>query len=178
MKKKLIALLGILASVYFYYSYYSYYSIGTPEETGQSCETLEERFPGKYEIVFPSGDNKIGCAVQMTRAEGGKMAYVDTEGNMLVEAFPFDNGPDYFKAGLSRFLENGKVGFMNTDLKKVIPAQFDGAGSFDEDRLTVQVCIGCKVIRDTGTSEYSSWEGGKSGLMNTRGEIKWGEPKI
>jgi hypothetical protein len=95
-------------------------------------------------------------------------AYIDWDGNVIRRAYPFDNGPDYFKEGLARYLKDEKIGFMNEDLEVVIPAQFDGAHFFEDG--FARVCSGCKKVQN---GEYFSLKGGCWGRVDKEGKIIW-----
>jgi len=84
-----------------------------------------------------------------------------------VQAYFFDKGPDYFEEGLARFIENGKIGYMDENLNKIIPAQFDGAGPFNKGKA--KVCIGCTKVTD---GEYSKMEGGNWGEIDQKGNFQ------
>ncbi len=53
------------------------------------------------------------------------------QGKLLYNAYWFDNGPDYFKEGMRRYVENGKIGFVNILGLKEIKAQWDYASNFE-----------------------------------------------
>ena len=55
---------------------------------------------------------------------------VDKKGEFILKPFIYDNGPDYMVEGLFRFVDNNKIGFANSDGKKVIPAKYDFAEPF------------------------------------------------
>lgn len=54
----------------------------------------------------------------------------DRKGNFLYYPQLFDNGPDYWEEGLRRYVENGKIGFVDALGNKVIIAQWDFATPF------------------------------------------------
>ena len=92
--------------------------------------------------------------------------YIDTKGNPLVRPFVFDNGPDYFEEGLSRYVDSGKFGFINASGKIVIPAAYDFARPFSESRAAV--CNGC---RQEPVGEHKITVGGKWGFVDSKGNI-------
>ena len=55
----------------------------------------------------------------------------DRQGRFLYHPMAYDNGPDYWSEGLRRFVEQGKVGFVNGAGSKVIAAQWDFAAPFE-----------------------------------------------
>lgn len=62
-------------------------------------------------------------------------------GEICYAPYLYDNGPDYYEEGLSRFVENGKIGFVDRTGKKVIPAQWDWASYFEYG--IARVCNNC-----------------------------------
>ncbi|MBP6455252.1 MAG: WG repeat-containing protein [Chitinophagaceae bacterium] len=52
------------------------------------------------------------------------------QGKLLYAAYWFDNGPDYFQEGMRRYVENGKVGFVDYFGNKIIKATWDDASAF------------------------------------------------
>lgn len=92
--------------------------------------------------------------------------YIDKTGNPIVRPFVFDNGPDYFEDGLSRYVDNGKMGFINTSGKIVIPAAYDFARPFSEKRAAV--CNGC---RQEPEGEHKITVGGKWGFIDQKGNV-------
>lgn len=87
--------------------------------------------------------NKQGVAHILTK-EG--WVAIDKKKQILYQPFIFDNGPDYVQEGLLRFVENGKMGFVNEAGKKVIAAEFDFVFPFAGG--TARFCNGCKTIED------------------------------
>jgi len=57
---------------------------------------------------------------------GPDMVYVAPDGRTAI-TLKFDNGPDYFKEGLTRIVRSGKVGFADSTLKVVIKPEWDFA---------------------------------------------------
>lgn len=89
----------------------------------------------------------------------------DRQGRLLYRPFAFDNGADEFSEGLARFVEGGKVGFVNRKGEKVIPARFDFATSFNYG--IAGYCTGCTWQRD---GEHQFVAGGKNGYINYSGK--------
>lgn len=121
--------------------------------------------PSDYLMIFEKCfDNKKmrGFAASLEGEKG--IWYRTPNGDKIVQAYLLDNGPDYFEKGLARFIEEGKIGFMDEELNKVIPAQFDGAFPFKMGKA--KVCIGCTRIYD---GEYSTLQGGSWMEINTKG---------
>jgi len=99
-------------------------------------------------------------------ADSSGWTYIDTQGNMLIRPFIYDNGPDYFSEGLSRFIENEKIGFFNESGHVVIEAQWDFAYPFQDGRAAV--CNGCPF---TMNREHDSITGGDWGYIDKTGKI-------
>ena len=101
------------------------------------------------------------------RVDDGWM-YVDRHGNALITGVPtVDNGPDYFRDGLVRFVKDEKYGFADRKGRIVIQPIYDGAMPFEEGKA--KVCQGC-VIKRTG--EYQFFSGGRWILLDTKGATK------
>jgi hypothetical protein len=107
--------------------------------------------------------NQYGLAAV---ADDSGWVYIDMNGNRIIKPFIIDNGPDYFSEGLARFVNNGKIGFMDEQGAIVIPADFDFALPFS-DGLAV-FCIDCNQVRQ---DEYRRIEGGKWGYINKVGDV-------
>lgn len=123
--------------------------------------------PSPYPHVFYETDSYLAVVL-----ENNEIAYVDRAGAVILYPFVFDNGPDAFSEGLSRYTENGKVGFINEKLEIVIPAQFDWASPFKNG--TADVCKGCQQVYPDETKEHSRMEGGDWGTVDKNGTVKWG----
>lgn len=132
-----------------------------------ACKPVENLASEEYIHTFYSGDEyKIVVLADI------QMAYVDLEGEVIHYAYPFDNGPDYFKEGLARYIDNEKVGFINEDLDVVIPAQFDWASYFENGES--KVCNGCESVSD---GDHSQMEGGSWGVLDKDGVVVWENKK-
>jgi hypothetical protein len=92
--------------------------------------------------------------------------YIDRTGKILARPYIVDNGPDYFNERVSRFVADGKIGFINQSGTKIIPAKFDFVMPFSEGLAAF--CVGCRAVPD---GEYHRIEGGKWGYINKTGEI-------
>jgi hypothetical protein len=92
--------------------------------------------------------------------------YIDKNGKKLLRPYVIDNGPDYVSEGLSRYVADGKLGFMNEKGGKVIPATFEFVSPFSEGLAAF--CRGGKKVPQ---GEYHRLEGGKWGYINKTGDI-------
>jgi hypothetical protein len=91
------------------------------------------------EIAF----NKYGVAHIVT-ADG--WVAINKKKKVLYKPFIYDNGPDYVQDGLLRYVENGKMGFVDEAGKKIIPAEFDFVSSFENG--SARFCNGCRSVKD------------------------------
>ena len=103
--------------------------------------------------------------------------YYINKNAQLVRTHLFDNGPDYFKEGLSRTIKNNKFGFINKQLTVVIKPQYDFAFPFVNGHA--KVCNGCS-LKPVG--EHKTVEGGQWGLIDKKGnivtEIKYSQKEL
>ncbi|PJZ84265.1 WG repeat-containing protein [Leptospira harrisiae] len=91
---------------------------------------------------------------------------INTQNKILLEVFPYDNGPDYFSENFARYVEDKKFGFFDSKCKKIITANYDFVFPF-ESGLSI-VCNSCESKSD---GEHSRIVGGKYGAINTKGVI-------
>jgi hypothetical protein len=101
--------------------------------------------------------------VQSLRVDG---QWLFARNGATAPALPYDNGPDYFREGLARILQDGRVGFVNERLETVVEPVWDFAFPF-ENGVAV-VCTGCRRVAD---GEHSSIEGGGWGYVDSTGVI-------
>lgn len=96
---------------------------------------------------------------------GSVVGYILPNGKARDVIF-FDNGPDYFKSGVARFVSsNGKTGYINEALQVVIKPVHDFASPFDEG--FAYFCDGCKSESD---GEHQKIVGGLWGTMAKNGK--------
>ena len=98
--------------------------------------------------------------------EGGKWFCIDRSGRHLATIFPFDNGPDYVREGLVRYVDRGKIGFVDDACKIRVAAEWDFAFAFSEGRAVV--CQGCKAQSD---GEHFIQVGGQWGYIDRVGKV-------
>jgi hypothetical protein len=113
--------------------------------------------------TLPGQFNQYGIAAVV---DDSGWVYITMNGKRLLQPYLIDNGPDYFSEGLARFVNRGKIGFMNENGTVVIAAKFDFALPFSEGLAAY--CVGCKPVSQ---GEYHQMEGGKWGYINKTGEI-------
>ena len=82
---------------------------------------------------------------------------IDRSGTKIYEIYPFDNGPDYVSEGLQRIIKDGKIGYGDPILGKIIIQPiYSCAYPFENGRA--KVSIDCTTIADR---EHSTWESKK-----------------
>jgi WG containing repeat len=113
---------------------------------------------GKTVVIQPAyqvadGFSKQGIAAVV---DANGWAYIDVKGRVLVRPFVFDNGPDDFREGLARCVEDHKVGFFDESGRIVIAPRFTFARPFSHGRA--EVCTGCAEEKD---GEHSRFVGGR-----------------
>ena len=118
---------------------------------------IEPRFRFAYEFS-PDG---VAAVV-----EDKRFAFIDVTGRVIAEAFPYDNGPDYFVEGRARILRHARVGFIDRAGKIAIEPRWEWAASFCEGRAAV--CRGCRVRVKNGEKELA---GGKWGYIDLDGKV-------
>ena len=91
----------------------------------------------------------------------------DRKGNFLYTPFLYDNGPDYFSEGVRRFVENGKMGFVDRNGRTIIPPKHDFVSFFTFGYA--EFCDGCQWKKDS--EGHKTFVGGKWGVMNFKGEM-------
>lgn len=94
---------------------------------------------------------------------------INRKKEILYKPFVYDNGPDYVHEGLLRFVENGKMGFVNEAGKKVIKAQFDFVFPFEDG--WARFCNDCKMVKD-GEHSTIDEKTGSWGKVNKKGKIR------
>jgi len=121
------------------------------------------------EIVIPAiylFANEFSSSGVATVHDGEQWILIDKAGNEILEPLPFDNGPDYFREGLARYIENDKIGFYDPAGNIAIPALYDFAFPFSEGLAIV--CMGCNRKK---MGEHSSISSGKWGFINKEGKL-------
>ncbi len=117
--------------------------------------------PARYEAAQPFLPEGIAAV-----ADKNGWAYIDAQGRVVIRPFLFDNGPDYFREGLARFVTGGEFGFFDRRGKVIIPARFSFALPFSEGLAAV--CADCKEVPE---GEHKAMRGGKWGYINRQGAL-------
>jgi WG containing repeat len=89
--------------------------------------------------------------------------YVRRDGR-LAPVMALDNWAEPFSDGLARSPHGEKIGYIDRELRLVIPARYDGAFRFE--RGVAVVCTGCKTLSD---GEHSRYDGGMWGCIDRQG---------
>jgi hypothetical protein len=97
--------------------------------------------PARFEVA----EEFTGGGIAAVRDDSG-WYYIDRQGRFVVRPMIFDAGPDYFVEDLSRFVENGKMGFIDDTGRIVVPAIHDFAFPFENDEARVGQA--CEMIKD------------------------------
>jgi hypothetical protein len=151
-----------------------YYFLSKDSLLGVKNSTGTIIIPAIHSTVFWDSENKLitDDLIFLVPEDRSKKephslgSMYDRTGKFLYHPFFFDNGPDYVMEGLSRFVQNGKVGFVNRLGEVVIPAQYDFVESFSYGYA--KYCNGCKWSR---RGEHETVGGGDWGYINRKGEI-------
>jgi len=95
----------------------------------------------------------------------------DRNGKLLYHPLVFDNGPDYFEEGLTRCVDNDKVGFADRRGVIVIEPQWDWAGPFSYGYAWA--CKGCYLdySRDAEHPDILFRPGAGRIMINRKGEV-------
>jgi len=118
----------------------------------------------KYIIARPYNRYNIAAV-----ADEIEWKYIDTTGKTILKPYLFDNGPDYFKDGLSRYVENNLIGFIDEKYQIVIKAQYELVTPFHNSYATF--CVGFKEAPSKEGGEHTKMEGGKWGIINKKGKV-------
>lgn len=138
----------------------------TSDLYGYQTPTGQTIIPPQFYRAFAF--NKYGIADVKTKELFGWVK-IDKSGKVLATSYFFDNGPDYYVSGLSRFVQNNKIGFINKRGHPVVPAEYDWANSFSYNFPITVVAKGCKPVK---FSEYEEvMKGGKWGAVDRHGKV-------
>lgn len=94
----------------------------------------------QFGFAYEFGEGGIAAVANPPGSDkdGVRFSFIDPSGKEIAQAYPFDNGPDYFQDGFARIIDDAKlVGFINRQGKVVIPPRFVGAESFCNGRALV-----------------------------------------
>ena len=118
--------------------------VGLKDETGRVL--VPARYPDIGWTVYDEdpqgGEIEFITSIHQPHAADDAPAWAagdiyDRAGHYLYSPISFDNGMDYWEEGYRRFIEDGKVGFVDGDGRKVIPAQYAAADPFSHGYATV-----------------------------------------
>ncbi|MFC3051668.1 WG repeat-containing protein [Kordiimonas pumila] len=91
---------------------------------------------------------------------------IDENGDKRFKGYLYDNGPDYLVEGLMRYMDEGKVGFLDACLHVVVPAEYDFAAPFQQSRA--YVCNGCTAVAE---GDHFAVQGGLWGQIDRQGQL-------
>jgi len=123
-------------------------------------------------LLYPEHFKKLDfehenpLTIYVTGEQEPKVFYVSTDGK-IAHMLYFDNGADYFEEGLARTVAKNKIGFIDSNLTLIIPAQYDFAFPFKDGKA--RVCNGCAP--EETDDEHQSIVGGKWGLIDKHGVL-------
>ncbi|MBX3261352.1 MAG: WG repeat-containing protein [Labilithrix sp.] len=118
--------------------------------------------PPRFRFVYEFSEHGVTAGVDLS----GRPVFIDTGGNVLAQAYLFDNGPDYFSSGRARIVDRGKVGFIDVRGRVVVAARWDGATSYCGEHAFV--CDGCARQRGDDADVLA---GGAWGAIDRRGQV-------
>jgi hypothetical protein len=117
--------------------------------------------PARFWIAESFGENAIA-----TVADDKGFAWIDRKGRVVARPWVVDNDSDPFYEGLSRIVEKGKFGFIDTNGKIRIAPRFVYVEPFYRGRAAF--CTGCEIVSD---GDHSFVKGGKWGYINGKGKV-------
>ena len=118
--------------------------VGLKDEAGRVL--VPARYPDIGWTVYDEdpqgGEIEFITSIHQPRAADDAPAWAagdiyDRAGHYLYSPISFDNGMDYWEEGYRRFIEDGKVGFVDGNGRKAIPAQYAAADPFSHGYATV-----------------------------------------
>lgn len=123
--------------------------------------------PAQYQAVYDFNSYGIADVFDIPDRSWHK---ITTNKTFLVKSYLIDCGPDYYVSGLSRFEQNGKLGFVNIKGEIVIPPKFDWTTGFWFSEPIALVCLGC-TEQKADQNGYSEIKGGKWGGIDKKGHL-------
>jgi hypothetical protein len=128
-----------------------------PEAAFKQCATMERdghvHLNPSYRGRLRFDPHNLAAVALLVQEDAGAVRwfYVRRDGGMA-PVMMYDNGPEDFPDGLARSPVGGKIGYIDRNLKLVIPAIYDGAYPF-ENGIAV-VCRDCTLVSGGGHSWY------------------------
>lgn len=119
------------------------------------------------EFIFADPFSKYGLALVASPKEKG-WVYIDRKGRTVIKPYHIDdaNDCDHFAEGLSRYEENGKIGFFDERGKIRIKAQFEFASSFIRGYAAV-----AKEVRFEKKGELTFIRSEQWGFIDKKGRL-------
>jgi WG containing repeat len=112
-----------------------------PEFTSHgSCGTYDPKHVPLFDPAMLASvhRDRRGLATVLVLDDG--WYYIASNG-VTAKVLTWDNGPDDFADGLTRFERNGRIGYLNQSLQVTIEPVYDFAWPFDGGKALV--CVGC-----------------------------------
>lgn len=142
----------------------SEYEIGDPcgyiNQKGDTIHSI-----GTFNACFSETIITFGIVADPTKPDLGLIG-IDQKGNMLFQAYIYDNGPDWLEEGLFRIIRNGKIGFADSTGRIIIKPQFECASQFSNGKA--KVAYTCKLSGDVN-EEHRSMESDSWFFIDTQG---------
>jgi WG repeat protein len=157
----------------------TYFSGKDPDLVGVRTSNGKVVIPPKYGHLFSYEDEKItgNEILLMDAAEKNhdsmkfdyRMKIFDRKGKFLYSPYWVDNGPDYYEEGVRRFVEKGKMGFVDRKGKKTVPAKYNYLEPYY--RGYAIACLDCRYTRFTNNEEHCcGYTGSKYSIIDKDGK--------
>ena len=113
---------------------------------------------------YQDGSDKL-CGMAIVLNSEFEFVGINKNDSIILKPYIYDNGPDYLEEGLFRFVEQGKIGFVNLEGQKIIKAKYDFATPFS-DGLSEYYIGGEEVYENGKTKKEIILESGYEGLVD------------
>jgi hypothetical protein len=92
--------------------------------------------------------------------------YINLFSEKIIRPYVIDNGPDFFREGLARYVKNSRIGFFDQKGNVVVQAEFEFVRPFSDEMAAF--CRGGHIVQD---GEYKRIAGGKWGYIDMQGVV-------
>jgi hypothetical protein len=131
-----------------------------------SCGTYDAKHLPLFDKTTLAGVRRDRRGLASVLVSGDGWYYIAANG-VTAKVLTWDNGPDDFAEGLTRFERNGKIGFLNPSLQVRIKPLYDFAWPFDGGKALV--CSGCHPGQGDADG-HKPVIGGLWGYINKQGK--------
>lgn len=131
-----------------------------------SCGTYDAKHLPLFNNTTLAGVRRDRRGLASVLVPGDGWYYIASNG-VTAKVLTWDNGPDDFADGLTRFERNGKIGFLNQSLQVRIEPLYDFAWPFDGGKALV--CTGCRPGQGDADG-HKPVIGGLWGYINKQGK--------